>query len=152
MANTYSFINIAAALVGPGGVINLAYGAGASEEGITVEMIDDKNKMDIGADGQIMHSLRAANAGRITVRLLKTSVVNALLSQLYNFQRSSSILWGQNAINVADTARGDLISCSSMAFVKQSDLGYGQDGNMNTWVFVGNIDTELLGVGTPSAV
>lgn len=151
MANTYSFINVAASLVGPGGVLNLGYGAGDSEEGITVEMIDDKNKMDIGASGEIMHSLRASNAGRITVKLLKTSPTNALLSQLYNFQRASSILWGQNAINVADTARGDLINASQMAFVKQSDLGYGQDGNMNTWVFVGSIDNELLGIGTPNA-
>lgn len=148
---TYSFLNVAAAIVGPGGAVNLGYGAQDSEEGLTVEMIDDKNKMDVGADGAIMHSLRASNAGRITVRLLKTSPTNALLSALYNLQRASSSLWGQNVINVADTARGDLVNASTLAFVKQSDLGYGQDGNMNTWVWVGNIDNELLGIGTPNA-
>lgn len=148
---TYSFLNVSASLVGPGGVINLGYGAQDAEEGLTVEMIDDKNKMDVGADGAIMHSLRASNAGRITVKLLKISPTNYQLSLLYNFQRFSSILWGQNFINVADTARGDLVNASQMAFVKQSDLGYGQDGNMNTWVWIGSIDNELLGIGTPSA-
>jgi hypothetical protein len=148
---TYSFINVAASIVGPGGAFNLGYGSGDAEEGLTVEMIDDKNKMDVGSDGTIMHSLRASNAGRITVRLLKTAPTNALLSALYNFQRFSSGNWGQNVIIVADTARGDLVNSSQMAFVKQSDLTYAQDGNYNTWVFIGSIDNELLGTGTPSA-
>lgn len=137
--------------MGPGGAFNLGYGSGDAEEGITFEMIDDKNKMDVGADGQIMHSLRASNAGRATVRLLKTAPTNALLSALYNFQRFSSGNWGQNSISGADTARGDLILCSQMSFVKQSDLTYAQDGNYNTWVFMGSIDNELLGTGTPNA-
>ncbi len=148
---TYSFINVAASIVGPGGAFNLGYGSGDSEEGLTVEMLDDKNKMDVGADGQIMHSLRASNAGRVTVRLLKTAPTNALLSALYNFQRFSSGNWGQNVIVVADTARGDLVNSSQMAFVKQSDLTYAQDGNYNTWAFIGSIDNELLGIGTPNA-
>jgi hypothetical protein len=114
-------------------------------------MIDDKNKMDVGADGQIMNSLRASKAGRVTVRLLKTAPTNAQLSALYNFQSSSSTLWGQNAIIGVDTARGDLINTSQMSFVKQPDIVYAQDGNMNTWVFVGSIDNMLLGTGTPSA-
>ena len=148
---TYSFINIAMSIVGPGGAFNLGYGSGDAEEGITIEMIDDKNKMDVGADGSIMHSLRASNAGRITVRLLKTAPTNSLLSGLYNFQRFSSGNWGQNSIVTTDTARGDLVLASQMAFVKQSDLTYAQDGNYNTWVFIGSIDNELLGTGTPSA-
>jgi hypothetical protein len=147
----YSFINIAMSIVGPGGAFNLGYGSGDAEEGITIEMIDDKNKMDVGADGSIMHSLRASNAGRITVRLLKTAPTNSLLSGLYNFQRFSSGNWGQNSIVTTDTARGDLVLASQMAFVKQSDLTYAQDGNYNTWVFIGSIDNELLGTGTPSA-
>lgn len=148
---TYSFINIAASIVGPGGAFSLGYGSGDAKEGISIEMIDSKNRMDVGADGQIMHSLRAANAGRVTVRLLKTAPTNALLSSLYNFQRFSSILWGQNAFSLADTARGDLVVASQMAFVKQTDLTYAEDGDYNTWVWEGNIDNELLGIGTPSA-
>lgn len=148
---TYSFINIAASILGPGGAFSLGYGSGDAEEGITIAMVDNKNKMDVGADGSIMHSLRASNAGRVTVRLLKTAPTNALLSGLYNFQRSSSVFWGQNAFSLADTARGDLVLASQMAFTKQPDLVYAQDGNYNTWEWEGSVDNELLGIGTPSA-
>jgi hypothetical protein len=113
-------------------------------------MVDDKDKMDVGADGAIMHSLRASNAGRITVRLLKTSPVNAQLNALYNFQRMNPSAWGQNVLVVSDVARGDVVTGTVMAFVKQSDLVYAKDGNMNEWMFAGSV-LELLGVGTPSA-
>ncbi len=52
----YSFANVAAAIVGPGGSITLGNGAGPSEEGITISYTEDKNTMTIGADGSGMHS------------------------------------------------------------------------------------------------
>lgn len=146
----YSFIDVQAAISGPGGGFSLGYGSGNAEEGISVEMAEEKDNMVLGAGGEIMHSLRAANAGRITVRLLKTSPVNAQLSALYNFQRGSSGNWGQNTFRVANVVSGDVIAGSEMAFVKQSDLVYAKDGNVNTWVFQGNVN-ELLGTGTPVA-
>lgn len=148
--STYSFINVAATITGPGGAFSLGYGSGNAEEGISVAMVDDKDAMVVGADGSIMHSLRASNAGRITVRLLKTSPVNAQLNALYNFQRLNPASWGQNVLTVSDTARGDVVNGNAMAFVKQSDLGYAKDGNMNEWMFQGYV-LELLGIGTPSA-
>lgn len=146
---TYSFLNVQATLAGPGGNISLGNGSGSSEEGITVEMLEDKDAMAVGADGQIMHSLRASNAGRVTVRLLKTSPVNALLSALYNFQRQSSVNWGQNTLVVSDTIRGDVISGDTIAFAKQPVITYSKDANMNEWSFLGNVD-ELLGTGVPN--
>ena len=56
---TYSFLDVTAAIQGPGGSINLAAGAGSAEEGITIEAMEDKNIMTIGADGAGMHSLVA---------------------------------------------------------------------------------------------
>ena len=50
---TYSFQDVAAAIVGVGGSINLASGAAVAEEGITIEAVEDKNIMTIGADGVI---------------------------------------------------------------------------------------------------
>ena len=49
MSGTYSFIDVQATLVGPTGVIELGYGAAVAEEGITIEMAEDKNAMLIGA-------------------------------------------------------------------------------------------------------
>ncbi len=53
----YSFLNVNATIAGPGGAFNLAAGAAAAEEGITIEAAEDKNVMTIGADGQGQHSL-----------------------------------------------------------------------------------------------
>lgn len=148
--STYSFINVQAAIAGPGGSFSLGYGAGHAEEGITVEMLEDKDDMKVGADGSVMHSLRANNAGRVMIRLLKTSPVNAMLQDLYNFQKQSSGNWGQNNIVVSDTVRGDIETCTLMAFTKQPSIVYAKDGNTNEWVFHGVVN-QNLGTGVPDA-
>lgn len=147
---TYSFINVQASLIGPGGNINIGAGSGASEEGITISMVEDKGDYKVGADGQVMQTLRASNLGHITVRLLKTSPTNALLSAMYNAQKTNAGLWGQNVIRVSDVQRGDVSLGTQMAFVKLPDIVYSKDGNMNEWNFVGNVE-ENLGTGTPTA-
>lgn len=144
---TYSFLNVAAALIGPGGNINLGNGAAVADEGITIERTDDKNTMVTGADGNVMHSLHAASAGTIMVRLLKTSPVNAQLSQLYGLQTSSSVLHGQNTITIRDTARGDIITAQQCAFKRYPSVPYGKDAGLIEWMFdAGRID-GFLGAG-----
>jgi hypothetical protein len=145
----YSFLDVNAAISGPGGAINLASGAGAAEEGISIEAVEDKNVMTIGADGSGMHSLIGSNACTVTVTLLKTSPVNAVLQQMYNYQASSSATWGRNSIGVTDLARGDLVTIEGVAFKKQSPLGYTKQGEKNVWAFDGITQTTVLGVGTP---
>lgn len=147
---TYSFLNVHATLSGPGGSVQLGSGAGASEEGIDVDMLEEKDQMAVGADGSIMHSLRASDAGSIVVRLLKTSPVNAQLNQLYNFQKQSAGNWGQNVLVVSDVQRGDVVTGTLMAFSKQAPVKYAKDGNMMEWRFQGRVE-ELLGTGVPDA-
>lgn len=89
----YSFEDVQATITGPGGTISLGAGAGNAQEGISVEFVDDKDNMLMGADGSGVHSLRASNAARLLVRLLKTSPVNAALSQMYRYQKQSSLFW-----------------------------------------------------------
>lgn len=149
--STYSFLNVQASLVGPGGNVNLGAGAGVSEEGITISMTEDKGDTKTGAGGELMQTLRASNLGRMSVRLLKTSPTNAVLSAMYNLQRTNAGLWGQNVIRVADVQRGDVSIGTQMAFTKQPDIVYGKDGNMNEWTFVGSIDEIDLGTGNPTA-
>ncbi len=136
-------MDVTASIVGPGGAISLGNGAGASEEGITVVMNEDKDTMTIGADGTPMHSLHAGKAGTISVSLLKTSSANALLSAMYDLQTVSSSLHGQNVITVMN-AQGDISTGRVAAFKKRPDLKYAKDGGMNVWAFnVGLIDGFL---------
>jgi len=149
IGGTYSFLSVQASLAGPGGNISLGSGAGVAEEGITTEPLDDKDNLTVGADGSLMHSLIASQAARVTVRLLKTSPVNALLMQLFNFQRQSPANWGQNNLTINDPVRGDVVSGTAIAFARQPTITYAKVGGMNEWIFYGNI-TELLGSGAPS--
>lgn len=150
MATTYSFLDVVATFTdASGNFISLGYGAGTAKEGITVEMLDDKTKMDIGADGTPMHTLRASSAARISVRLLKTSPTNNALSLAYNLQRFTPSLWGQNAISVRDLLQGDVLSAGNVAFARQPGITYAEDATMNDWQFLCGSLNELLGIGIP---
>jgi len=147
MSQTYSFLDVTAALVGPGGAINLGAGAAAANEGITVESTGDANTMTVGADGAAMHSLNGDRSGTVTVTLLQTSPVNSQLQALFNFQRGSAATHGQNTLVITDKARGDVISCQQVAFQRQPSLGYGKDAGTRVWTFAaGRIDPALGGL------
>lgn len=147
--SVYSFLDVTATIVGVGGSINLAAGAAAAEEGITIEAMEDKNVMTIGADGQGMHSLIANEASMITVRLLKTSPVNSQLQLMYNLQTNSSLTHGQNVITVRDVNRGDIITMLQVAFKKRPTITYAKEGGTIEWVFDGVKTVSILGTGTP---
>jgi len=144
---TYSFLNVNAAIAGPGGAANLASGAAVSEEGITVEAAEDKNIMTIGADGAGQHSLVASDARTVTIRLLKTSPINAILMAMYNVQSSSSSLWGRNVITIGDTGAGDAIALQQVAFKKVPTITYAKEGGMNEWTFDCVKGDAILGAG-----
>lgn len=148
---TYSFLSVNCSLVGPGGNLALAMGAGAAEEGLTYAFDEDKNTKTIGADGSGMNSLHAGKAGQITVRLLKTSPQNAPLMGLYNLQTSNPALHGQNTVTLRDTARGDVLVGRQVAFKKAPDLNYAKDGDLVEWMFDAVAIDITLGTGTSVA-
>jgi hypothetical protein len=146
---TYSFKDVTASLNGFGGSINLANGAGVSEEGITIEPTNDKNIMTMGAGGEGMHSLVADESSTITVRLLKTSPTNAQLQTMYNLQTGSSATHGRNVIVINNVAGGDVITASGVAFKKRPTITYAQEGGIMEWAFDAIRTSSILGVGTP---
>ncbi|ABX15504.1 phage structural protein [Burkholderia multivorans] len=144
MSGTYSFQDVSASIVGPGGAFSLGYGSANAEEGITIAQAGDKNTMTVGADGEVMHSLHADKSGQVTIRLLKTSPVNQKLMALYDAQSLDSRLWGKNLITVTQSVSGDVTACRSCAFKKKPDIGYKKDGDVIEWVFdAAKIDSVL---------
>lgn len=141
----YSFLNIVAAIAGPGAAFNLGAGAAVAEEGITIAPNEDKNTMVIGADGKGQHTLVASNGGLVTLRLLKTSPTNGFLQLAYDLQSASSALWGQNLITVADTARNEITTCQSCAFKKKPEIVYDKAGPMIEWTFDSLAINSVLG-------
>lgn len=143
--STYSFLDVTATLVGPGGVISLGSGAGVSEEGISIEPTGEMGTMMIGADGSGQHSLSGDKSGRIVVRVLKTSPVNAKLNAMSQFQRASAEAYGQNTLVITDTSRGDVVTCRQVAFAKVPSLTFAREAGMNEWEFNAVIIDPALG-------
>jgi hypothetical protein len=148
---TYSFLDVGAALSGPGGNINLGMGAAVAEEGITIERIEDANTLSIGADGEYMHSLHAGRGGIVRVRLLKTSPGNSLLQTMLDFQRLSGANWGQNNLSVRDFLMNDVATGQGIAFTGPPSLTWGKVGGINEWVFQAGKVHIFLGAGVPVA-
>jgi len=142
MATTYSFVDTQAAIAGPGGAFSIR--EGSAEEGIKVTMRAAKNDLVIGADGFPLHSLRADNSATVTITLLKNSPVNNLLSDMYNLQRLSSPLWGQNQITINNPIIGDLVTLQAVAFAKQPEVVFAEKGGTNTWEFEAGSVLEVL--------
>lgn len=139
---TYSFLDVTASLSGPTGVIDLGFGSGNAKEGITVSLANARNTMTVGADGEVMHSLKADASGTVTVRLLYTSAANAALQAMYDAQALSSSLWGNNIITIRNKGNNEITTCRSVAFQKQPDRNYAEEGQIVEWVFdCGKINT-----------
>lgn len=146
---TYSFLDVTSSIFGLGGSINLAAGAAAAEEGITITPTSEKNIMTIGADGNGMHSLVASEASNVVVKLLKTSPVNAQLQTMYNLQTKSSLGHGSNTITTRNPVSGDSIVLMQVAFNSRPAITYAKEGGFNEWKFDAIKTVQILGSGTP---
>lgn len=147
MCPSYSFLDTDLAITGPGGAVNLGAGSAAAEEGVTIEPVEDKNVMTIGADGAGMHSLVASEAATMTVRLLKTSPQNALLQVMYNLQTTSSRLWGSNTVALRNNGLGDYMAGQQVAFKRNAPVTYAKEGGIVEWQFDIVKWTKVLGTG-----
>lgn len=145
LSMTYSFLDNVATLSGPGGVISLGSGAANAEEGISIEAIQETDHLEIGADGSGVHSLNASRAAKITVRLLKTSPVNSQLMIMYNLQRSSSLFWAQNVLNVGNPVLGDQYVATGVAFVRNPNNQYAKEATHLDWEFNATQADAVLG-------
>ncbi len=145
---TYSFLDVHAAMTGPGISASLSDGEGVAPEGISIEPVEDKNVMTVGADGGIMHSLSGAKAVIATIRLLKTNPLNAVLQNAFNYQTQSSLTHGKNVLTVRDVIRGDTTTITEGAFMGKPANSYSKEGNTLEWRIGGQCDTQL-GFGAP---
>lgn len=149
---TYSFLDVQATIIGPGGSVSLGAGAANAEEGISIEFIEDKDRMIVGADGNAMHSLNASKAGKITVRLLKTSPVNSLLNDLYNFQTSNGLFHGKNVLVLGNTTTGDNYTCTGVAFTRHPRNDWAKEAGFLEWDFNAGVIDPILGSGILAGV
>lgn len=147
--SAYSFLDVSVVIDGPGG--NFSIKEGTADEGISIDPTGDQSTMTEGADGSVMHSLAAGSAVTVTMRLLKTSKVNAQLMQMFKHQTASAARHGQNVITVRDAVRGDTAIVSEAAFKRMPPNVWKKEGNIIEWVFDGGKTDPTMGTGTPEA-
>ena len=142
MSSTYTFQDVSATIAGAGGVCNLGSGSGNAKEGITVALANSRNTMTVGADGSVMHSLKADKSGTVTIRLMYTSAINAKLQTMYDAQALNPSSWGANVITVRNKGNNETTVCRECAFQGQPERTYAEEGGVVEWVFdAGKIDT-----------
>ncbi len=144
VTKTYSFQDVQVSFTSPSASFSIA-GQGVAEEGVSIVMTGPKNVRTVGADGVGMNSLIASNAGDVTVSILKESPANALLNQVYRFQKTSAANWGAITLTITNPVTGDTTTCSGGAFQKQADLGYQPQGQNLRWTFEFVDIEEILG-------
>lgn len=142
---TYSFLSVSAAITGPNGSFSLS--DGNAEGGISTAMRGPKNTLTVGADGTGMNSLHADRSATYTVRLLKTSPTNAMLTEMYKADESDATNWGRNTITIRDVNRGDHIVGYRCAFQKLPDNTWDKEGPAIEWVFDVTQHDSTLGGG-----
>ena len=86
-----------------------------------------------------------ARACTVTIRLLKTSPVNAQLRELYNFQDVGSVAWGKNVITIRNIVTGDEEVISGAAFAGLPENSWATEGNTLEWTFNGAIQSGKTG-------
>lgn len=145
MSGTYSFQDVSCTYQTASASIDLGAGAAVADEGITIEPAGDKNTRTMGADGAGMNSMDPGNAADVTVRLLQTSPVNALLMTEYNTQRASSSLWGNGVFLIRQHVSGDTTECSQVAYKRKPRLSYAKNGAFLEWTFEAIEHDTVLG-------
>lgn len=153
----YSFKNVTCSIVGHGGTVDdaagagslsterLGHGAGVSDEGITIERTEDRNTMTTGSDTHVMHSLHSADSGTVTLRYLKTSPANGMLMRMFTLQSASAAFWGNNVITVTDKYRLDNVKATEVAFTGPPSITFAKVGTVYEWAFhAGHIEGQLF--------
>ena len=144
VAGFYGFQGISANLVGPGGNVDLAFGSGAAEDGLTFEPVMDQSTAEYGADGFVAHSLSAVTAHTITARFSKVGPASKTLQILANIQQIDPSLNGTNILTLRNVYGQDFIVCEFVAFSKWTPLNYAAQAGKNEWTFIAARVQRLL--------
>jgi len=144
---TYSFADVFGAITGPGGSVAIGGQNGNDEGGITIEAIEDINRLVTGADGSGMHVLNPTRSGRLTIRALKTSPINVQLMNLQNYQRSTSLRHGRNVATVTNPVTGDSYAFEGGAFERVPNNTFAKDATALDWAIVFIAMYQTLGAG-----
>jgi hypothetical protein len=141
--NTYDFVSVSFVITHPLIGQNQVTGQGIGT--ITTTMTDDRTKMDVAADGNVMVSKIHSGIGSVTLEIQQTSILNQWLINAYNtVDNAGDGEWAQFGININELYdNGIKTTASGVAFQKLSDRKNAQTGDSVTWTFLCANITEV---------
>lgn len=141
----YAFMTFNLTLLSKDGqAVELGYGSGVDKGGVKFTLREeDQGIIETGSDGFILNSLTSSRLGSFKVQLQKNSRQNSVLMNMFNLQKGSPSLWGQNTIQGADSLRGDVITGDTISFTRPPEPVYAEKAEMMEWTFKGNLEAVL---------
>jgi hypothetical protein len=135
--STYSFCDVSINFSHPTvGQISLN---GEGLGSISFSLTQEKTAHDIAADGAVMVSKIAGNAGTITISTQQTSPLHKFLIGWYNYVTSPNTLASEFAtasLLLRGVSMGDEIQCLGVSPQKRPDKAYQQQGQQVSWVLM----------------
>ena len=143
----YSFLDTTVAISGPNGSFTIAGpDTGSAEEGVDIDYVAESDSMLAGADGTTAHSLNAGKQATWTIRLIKTSPINAQLEEMYTSDRAGgSAQWGKNVLSLKNSVSGDSYTGKQSAFRKFPRNTYSGKVSVMEWTFNSGVTDPTLG-------
>ena len=108
---------------------------------ISIRMTTQRTEHETGADGTVMPSYIAGDAGEVTIAMQQTSLLHHYLLNLYNLMITNANTGdisgvGHDEHHAADQVRWSGHSLYGVSFQKIPDKPYGARGANVTWVLM----------------
>jgi hypothetical protein len=140
IATTYSFKDLSGAMTSPlAGAFAFAGQLGVGR--ISVEYITDHGALDTAADGTVLPSFVAGKAGRITIEVQQTSVLQKYLLFWHNLHVNVAGTgnigqWASTAMLLRNTLDGSNHEALGVIPTKIPDKSYAATPTMVTWTLL----------------
>jgi hypothetical protein len=144
---TYSFKDTSGAFTNPLLPAPIVFAGQIGMGRFVVNMHTPRSILDTAADGTIMPTYAAGNSGQISIEVQQTSILHALLLDLYNNlvlagDAGDPSAWAAGQITLRNTAVGNQHVLTGVAFEKKPDKPYEAQGTRITWVLLACDVTE----------
>jgi hypothetical protein len=140
IATTYSFKDLSGAMTSPlAGTFQFAGQIGIGR--ITVEYTTDHGAVDTAADGTVLPSFVAGKAGRITIEVQQTSVLQKYLLYWHNLHVNAATTgvitqWASSSMLLRNTLDGSNHEALGVFPTKIPDKAYAASPTMITWTLI----------------
>lgn len=112
---------------------------------ISVTMANDLTNHELAADGKVQISRICSSNGTISVSILQSSELHAILLKWYNYiiLKENLSEWSTMTIRIESDVLKDTIECSGVSPQKAPDISFESQAKQITWNFMAEEITHV---------